>query len=212
MKSGMVPVVILFVPVVAAFLLGPLYGPTVQALIPGNTIMTASDHTFQADTFSLIGSVGSLLSSPIEEVPYIVTGAWGLDVQNGNVTNFLADLSMISADGSGYRTVSLSNMTSDQVELHENGTATITGTLYLAINGTDAVPADAAISIAKLRAITMVIDSANVTGTFAGQPLYGIVDQPELQAASIPTDEETGLGLNNITEKLVLPELPNPFR
>ena len=119
---------------------------------------------------------------------------------------------MISADGSGYRTVSLSNMTSDQVELHENGTATITGTLYLAINGTDAVPADAAISIAKLRAITMVIDSANVTGTFAGQPLYGIVDQPELQAASIPTDEETGLGLNNITEKLVLPELPNPFR
>ena len=80
MKSGMVPVVILFVPVVAAFLLGPLYGPTVQALIPGNTIMTASDHTLQADTFSLIGSVGSLLSSPIEEEPYIVSGAWGLDV------------------------------------------------------------------------------------------------------------------------------------
>ena len=212
MKSGMVPVVILFVPVVAAFLLGPLYGPTVQALIPGNTIMTASDDTFQADSFSLIGSVGSLLPSSVEQEPFIVTGAWGLDVQDGNVTNFLADLSMINANGSGYRTISLSNMTSSQVEMHENGTATITGTVYVAINGTDSVPADAVISVAKLRAITMAIDSADVTGTFAGQPLYGIVDQPELQAASIPTDEETGLGLNNITEKLVLPELPNPFR
>jgi hypothetical protein len=119
---------------------------------------------------------------------------------------------MINADGSGYRTVSLSNMTSDQVQMHENGTATITGTLYVAINDTEAVPADAIISIAKLRAITMVIDSANITGTFAGEPLYGIVDQPELQTASIQTDEETGLGLNNITEKLELPELPNPFR
>ena len=208
----MVPGVILFVPVVAAFLLGPLYGPTVQALIPGNTIMTASDHTFQSDTFSLMGSAGSLLSSSVEQEPFIVTGAWGLDVRDRNVTNFLADLSMINADGSGYRTVSLSNMTSDQVQMHENGTATITGTLYVAINDTEAVPADAVISIAKLRAITMVIDSANITGTFAGEPLYGIVDQPGLQTASIQTDEETGLGLNNITEKLELPELPNPFR
>ena len=212
MKPGMVPVTILILPVVAAFLLGPLYGPTVQALLPGNAIMTASDHAFQTDTFSLIGSVGSLLPSSAGGEPFIVTGAWGLDVQDGNVTNFLADLAMINANGSGYRTILLSNMTSDQLEMFENGTATLTGTLYVSVNGTEPVRTDVVISVAKLRAITMVVDSSNATGTFAGQPLYGIVDQPELQAASLPTDQETGLGLNNITEKLQLPQLPNPFR
>ncbi|HLG36691.1 MAG TPA: hypothetical protein VI338_01040, partial [Nitrososphaera sp.] len=69
MKSGMVPVTILLVPLVAATLLGLIYAPAVQALKPGNEIMTASDHVFQVDTFSLAGPIGSLIKSSNEQEP-----------------------------------------------------------------------------------------------------------------------------------------------
>ena len=241
MKSGMVPITVLLVPLVSAFLLGSLYGPAVQALNPGNAIMTASDQTFQSDTFSLMGSIGSLIQSDAatavdddnggsanattiptsaSTVVSVVTGAWALDVQDGNVTGFLADMSMINTDGSSYQTIQLSNLTSSSVEMLQNGTARITGTVSVAVNGTAPGTIDPiTVSVAKLRAITIEIgDPANSTGVFAGQPLYGIVDQPELQAASLlPTEEETGEGPSgllpeNFTNKFQLPQLPNPFR
>lgn len=242
MKSGMVPITVLLVPLVSAFLLGSLYGPAVQALNPGNAIMTASDQTFQSDTFSLMGSIGSLIQSDAatavdddnggsanattiptsaSTVVSVVTGAWALDVQDGNVTGFLADMSMINTDGSSYQTIQLSNLTSSSVEMLQNGTARITGTVSVAVNGTAPGTIDPiTVSVAKLRAITIEIgDPANSTGVFAGQPLYGIVDQPELQAASLlPTEEEetgegpSGLLPENLTNKFQLPQLPNPFR
>ena len=211
MKPGMVPVTILLVPVVAAFLIGSTYGPTVQALNPGNEIMTASDHIFQSDTFSLTGSIGSLVAPSNGQEPYIVTGSWALDVQAGNATGFLANLSMINANGSGYQTVQLSNLTSGSVELHENGTAAIAGTISVTVNGTDSSLADATITIVKLKAVKIIVDT-NTTDALSRQPIYGIADQPELETASIMTEQETGFGLNNITEKLRLPQLPNPFR
>ena len=212
MNSGMIPVTILLVPVVAASLLGFLYGPAVQALNPGNEIMTASDHTFQADTFSLGGSVGSLIVSPNAEEPYIVSGSWALEVQGGNTSAFLAELAVINANGSGYQTIQFSNLTSNRIVIYENGTTTIGGTVSVTVNGTDTSLADAAITIVKLKAVKIVVDSANSTNIISAQPIYGIADQPDLETASVMMEQETGLGLNNMTEKLRLPELPNPFR
>ena len=206
----MKPVTILLVPLVAATLLGLLYGPAVQAFNPGNEIMTASDHAFRVDTFSLAGPIGSLITSPNEQEPYIVTGSWALDVQGGNASGFLADLEMMNADGSGYQTVQLSNLTSNRIDLH-NGTATIAGTVTVTVNGTDSSLADVAITVVKLKAVKIVVNSAANTEAFAGQLIYGMAAQPELETASFMTEEEPGLGINNITEKLRLPELPNPF-
>ena len=207
----MKPVTILLVPLVAATLLGLLYGPAVLALNPGNEIMTASDNAFQVDTFSLAGPIGSLITSSNEQEPYIVTGSWALDVQGGNASGFLADLEMMNADGSGYQTIQLSNLNSNRIELHENGTATIVGTVTVTVNGTDSSLADVAITLVKLKAVKIVVDSAANTESFAGQPIYGMAAQPELETASFMTEEEPGLGINNITEKFRLPELPNPF-
>jgi hypothetical protein len=212
MKSGMVPVTILLIPVVAAFLLGFVYGPSVLALNPGNEIMTASDHAFQSEIFSLTGSIGSLFISSNAQQPYIVTGSWALDVLGENATAFLADLSIINANGSGYHTIQLSNLTSTQIELHDNGTATISGTIDVSVNGTASSTADALITVAELKAISIIVDSANMTDTIAGYPIYGIADQPDLETASAIIEQETGLGLNNFTDKFQLPELPNPFR
>lgn len=211
MKPGMTPLVLLVVPLAAAFILGSLYGPAVQALNPGNELMTASNGVIQSDTFALVGSAGSLMPSGSDR-PSVVTGSWGLDVRSGNVSAFYADLSMINADGSGYKTIRLANVTASRVDMHDNGTATIEGTVGVAVNDTGATQANMTISVAKLRAITIVLDPENVTGTFAGNPVYGIVDQPELESASAPMQQETGIGLNNITEKMRLPELPNPFK
>lgn len=208
----MVPVTILLVPIVAASLLGLIYAPAVQALNPGNEIMTASDHVFQVENFSLAGSIGSLIKSSNEQEPYILIGSWALDVQGGNASGFLADLEMINANGSGYQTIQLSNLTSNRIELHEDGSATIAGTVTVTVNGTDSSLAEVAITVVKLKAVRIVVDSAVSADAIAGQPIYGIVDQPELETASFITEEETGLGRNNITEKLRLPELPNPFR
>jgi hypothetical protein len=172
--------------------------------------MAASDHTFQADTFSLIGTAGSLIQTSNE--PYVVTGSWALNVQGGNVSGFLAELTMINANGSGYRTIQLTNLTSERVELYDNGTAIIIGLVDLGVNGTEPVSVDAYVSVAKLRAVKIAVDSKNLTGTFAGEPVYGIADQPQMEAAATVAASEVGLGLSNITEKLELPELPNPLR
>ena len=209
---GYVPVTILLVPIVAASLLGLLYAPAVQALNPGNEIMTASDHVIQVDNFSLAGPIGSLIKSSNEQEPYIVTGSWALEVQGGNASGFLADLEMINANGSGYQTIQLSNLTSNRIELHEDGSATIAGTVTVTVNGTDGSLAEVAITVVKLKAVRIVVDSVVSAEGIADQPIYGIVDQPELETASFMTEEETGLELDNITEKLQLPELPNPFR
>jgi hypothetical protein len=125
---------------------------------------------------------------------------------------FLADLSIINANGSGYHTIQLSNLTSTQIELHDNGTATISGTIDVSVNGTASSTADALITVAELKAISIIVDSANMTDTIAGYPIYGIADQPDLETASAIIEQETGLGLNNFTDKFQLPELPNPFR
>ena len=212
MKSGMVPAMILLMPLVAASVLGFLYGPAVQALNPGNEIMTASNHIFQSDTFSLQGSIGSLIESSNDQEPYIVTGSWVLDVQAGNASLFLADLELINANGSGYQTIQLSDLTSNLVEMNENGTITISGTVDVAVNDTARSLSDATINVAKLKTIEIVVNSSNATDIFSGQPIYGIAEQLELETASIMTEQETGFGLDNITEKFQLPELPNPFR
>jgi hypothetical protein len=205
----MVPLAILLIPVAAASILGFFYGPAVQALNPGNEIITASNHTFLSDTFSLKGSIGSLVESDGSPQPFIITGTWELDIQDGNATLFEADLEMINADGSGYRAIRLANLTSNGVEMNDNGTASTTGTIGVKVNGTALPAADIRINVARLKTITIVVDSADI---ISGQPVYGIADLREASAASLETDQETGLGLDNITEKFQLPELPNPFR
>lgn len=216
MKAGMIPVAILLVPVIGSLVIGSIYGSSVQAVLnPGNTIMASSDHTFQSDTFSLDGSVGSTLVDNTSDSPDIVTGRWSLDVENGNVTGFLAEIAIINANGTGYRALQLSNLSSATVTMSPNGTAVVSGTLDVSVNDTKKFNGvDATISIAKLRALSMIIDSQDATKIFKGQPLYGIADQTQQTVtASNLTAQKNGSGLlGNISDHFKLPQLPNPFR
>jgi hypothetical protein len=197
----------LLLPIVAAFAL--LAGPAVQAsLNPSNEIMTASNFTFQSDTFSAAGAIGSAAGDPSD--PVIITGRWSLDVRGGAVAGFSADLAMVNANGTGYRTVELSNLSSTKVTVDENGIVVVQGVLDVTVNGTEKLSGvNAAISLAKLRALNMTLSGP----AYLGGPIYGIADQEqETTTASTGLLPEGNGVFGNITERFRLPQLPNPFR
>jgi hypothetical protein len=203
---NMLAVSLLLLPIVAAFAL--LAGPAVQAsLNPGNEIMTASNYTFQSDTFSAAGAIGSAAGDPSD--PVIITGRWSLDVRTGVVAGFSADLAMVNASGTGYRTVELSNLSSTKVTVDENGTAVVKGVLDVTVNGTEKLSGvNATISLAKLRALNMTVSEP----AYLGGPIYGTADQEETATAPAGLLPEGNGVFGNVTERFRLPELPNPFK
>jgi hypothetical protein len=195
---------LLLLPVVAAFAL--LYGPAVQAsMSPGNEIMTASNYTFQSDTFSAAGSIGSVTGDPQD--PAIITGKWSLDVQGG-VADFAAGLAMVNASGLGYHTIELSNLTSATVTIDENGAALVTGVLDATVDGAKLEGVNATIALAKQSALNMTLSAPDyLTG-----PIYGVADREEKTATASSGLMPEGNGLSgNASEKFRLPQLPNPF-
>lgn len=204
---NMLAVSLLLLPLAAAFVL--LYGPAVYAsLNPGNGIMTASNYTFQSDTFSAAGAIGSLAGDADD--PVIITGMWSLDVQGGSVAGFSANLTMVNASGAGYRTIQLSNMSSTEVTVDENGTALVIGVLDVTINDSEKLGGvNATISLAKFRALNMTLSEPE----YLDEPIYGTADPQEETATASTGLMPEGSGIfGNVTERFKLPQLPNPFR
>ena len=205
---NMFAVYLLLVPLATALVLGSLYGPALHAsLNPGNGIMTASDYTFQSDTFSAAGAIGSVVGDNSD--PAIITGRWSLDVQGGSIAGFSSNLTMVNASGVGYRTIQLFNLSSAKVTIGENGTALVTGVLDVTINGTEELGGvNATISLVKLRALNMTLSVPN----YLDDPIYGTADPKQETAPSNGLLTEGSGMFGNITEKLSLPQLLNPFR
>ena len=204
---NMLAVSVLLLPVAAAFAL--LYGPAVYASInPGNEIMTASNYTFQSDTFSAAGAIGSTAGDAGD--PAIITGRWSLDVEGGAVAGFSANLTMVNASGAGYRTIQLSNLSSTEVAVDTNGTALVAGTLDVTITGTEKLSGvNATILIAKFSALNMTLSEPD----YLDEPIYGTVDREQETATASAGLIPEGSGVfGNITERFRLPQLPNPFK
>ncbi|MCI0559171.1 MAG: hypothetical protein MN733_11795 [Nitrososphaera sp.] len=112
------------------------------------------------------------------EPPYIVSGDWSLDAQDGDITSFTADFTMIHTDGSGRHTHDVSNFeasNSSQVELVEDGLTFIFGTADVSVNGEERwSDVSTLILIEKLNAVSIALKTDD--DHFKGQPLFGIVD------------------------------------
>ena len=200
-------IALLLLPIVAMFAL--FAGQAVQAsLNSGNEIMTASNYTFQSDSFTAAGAIGSVAGDQSD--PMIITGRWNLDLVEGAVAGFSTELVMVNASGTGYRAVKMSNLSSTEVTVDENGTAVVKGVLDVAVDGAQKLRGvNATISLAKLRAFNMTLSEP----AYLGEPIYGTADQEkETTTASAGLLPEGSGIFGNITEKFRLPQLPNPFR
>jgi hypothetical protein len=111
------------------------------------------------------------------EQPYIAAGHWSLDVQDGNVTDFAANFTMVHTDGTGRHTHDVSNFQAGNasVVLDEDGVTFAFGTSDIMTNGSSAwTGVDTMIVIENSNAASLTFTTDD--NHFKGQPLYGIVD------------------------------------
>ena len=149
-------------------------------------------------------------NSPIQHIVVIMQESRSLDVKGGDVAGFSSNLKTVNASGEGYSTIQLSNLSSAEVTMGENGTALVTGVLDVTINGTEKLSGvDVTISLAQLRALNMTLGEPD----YLDEPIYGTANPQEENTAAagdIMTDGSSIL--DNITEKFRLPQLQNPFK
>jgi len=112
------------------------------------------------------------------ELPYIVSGDWSLDVQDGSVSDFKANFTMVHTDGTGRHTHDVGNFQASNdsgIQLEQDGVTFIFGTSDVMTNGSsgwNGVDTLIVIENSNAASITLTTDDDH----FKGQPLYGVVD------------------------------------
>jgi len=143
------------------------------------TNTSASNTTQSGNQTNMTQTAGASSSSS----PFLVGGDWILDVENGNVTNFKTNFTMVRTDGSEHHSHDITNFklgNNTQFQLDPRSTSTINGTADYAVNGTSTWPgSDTTITIEKARILSIQPDEQEVRDHFQGQPIYGIVLQAE---------------------------------
>jgi hypothetical protein len=141
---------------------------TLFYIVINNTLLNPNDESIA------ISNLSNALNIAAKS---IVGGNWTLIVENGKPTGFTVNASSINADGTQYHTHELSNLTSDNdVILSADNTTTIKGKIDVGLNGETAWKGvDAAIIIAKGKAITIILDDKDTENHFKGQLIYGTV-------------------------------------
>lgn len=112
--------------------------------------------------------------------PYVLAGDWNLDVQDGSVSDFAANFTMVHIDGTQRHTHELSNFVSSNsttIDISGEGISFIFGTVDVATDGEPKwTGVDAVIVIERNNVISISLASEDTDDHFGGQPIYGIVD------------------------------------
>lgn len=114
------------------------------------------------------------------EPPYVLSGNWSLDVQNGSVNDFTATFTMVHIDGTGRHTHDISNFQADNtttVQLDESGPTFAFGTVDVAVNGTEQwTDVEALMILDRMNVMSISLATESTDNHFKGQPIFGIVD------------------------------------
>jgi hypothetical protein len=152
-----------------------------QTITGGNDTMTTGNTTFGdvtgADNATSVTNDTATAAEEEVELPYIVSGDWSLDVQDGNVTDFAANFTMVHTDGTGRHTHDVSNFqaSNSSAELVQDGVTFIFGTSDVMTNGSSGwTGVDTLIVIENSNAASFTFSTDD--DHFKGQPLYGVVD------------------------------------
>jgi hypothetical protein len=157
----------------------------------GNATITPP--TKATDTFSAKGLITGFLiegqevttgggstegNQTTQQLPWIVGGDWKLDVDKGNVTDFMSNFTMVKADGTKHHGHTISNLTTQSggIRLDVNGNATMNGTSIIKINGTDTwTGVDTQVSLKNFAILGISPNPQQVENHFGKLPITGIV-------------------------------------
>jgi hypothetical protein len=156
----------------------------------GNATITPP--TQAADTFTASGLIAGVLTGGQEptgggstqgnqtsqQLPWIVGGDWNMNVDKGNVTDFMANFTMVKHDGSGHHGLTISNLTtkSGGIRLDVNGNSTMNGTSIIKVNGTDRwTGVDTKVNLDNFAILGISPTPEQVENHFGKLPISGIV-------------------------------------
>lgn len=130
--------------------------------------------------FNATGSIGSLVPSnrTTADPQYVLAGDWKVLASNGNITDFGANFTMVSANGTDRHIHSITNFTSNVVApliLDIHGT-TFTGESDIMTDGSVTWRAiQTTVTIARQDTIKITFNHNNINRHFQNQPVYGVV-------------------------------------
>jgi len=134
--------------------------------------------------FNATGSISSLVmvssnnSNRTADPQYILSGDWNVLASNGNITDFSANFTMVSINGTDRHMHSITNFSSNVVApliLDIHGT-TFTGESDITIDDNVTWHAiQTTVTITRHDTITITFNHENVNNHFQNQPIYGVV-------------------------------------
>ena len=157
---------------------------TMPQIMTGDNASSSSNMTDTGNMTSMdnMTSTSNETSASAEEMklPYIVAGNWHLDVEDGSVSDFAANFTMVHTDGTGRHMHEMSNFVSSNsstIDTSGEGLSFIFGTVDVATNGEMAwMGADALIIIEKNNVVSISLATEGTEYHFGGQLIHGIVE------------------------------------
>jgi hypothetical protein len=126
--------------------------------------------------------------APAESLlPYILGGDWNMNVNNGNVTSFDSNFTMVHTDGTEKHTHDITNFVSNPdsapLQPNTNETALVIGNSNIGVDGSPKWNnVETTLILDKLSTLSIIVDSNATDNHFKNQPIYGIVTSPASQA------------------------------
>lgn len=145
-------------------------------------VMTEDNDTGTDNTTSTMNETTTDITTAAEEMepPYILAGDWDFDVQDGSVSDFAANFTMVHIDGTERHAHDLSNFVSSNsttIDISGEGTSFIFGTVDVATNGEPKwTGVDALIIIERNNVVSISLATEDTDDHFQGQPIYGVVE------------------------------------
>ena len=105
-------------------------------------------------------------------------GEWKLDVDKGNVTDFMSNFTMVKADGTKHHGHTISNLTTKNagVRLDVNGNSTMNGTSIIKVNGNDTwTGVDTKVGMNNFAILAIAPNPQQVENHFGNLPITGLV-------------------------------------
>jgi hypothetical protein len=137
------------------------------------------------DTFSAVGTINSLIITVPETgfnisnaFKVIVSGDWTLNVHNGNVTYFSANLLASPMDAIQPHTHQIKNFKPENAhtQLTPDTSLALNGTVDVKVNGlTMWKNVHSSILISKANIMSISLDDKETNGHFGKQPIFGLV-------------------------------------